>query len=91
MQCTIRTSGANQFGGSGQTSWPGDPQRGILWSLIRWVEQGAAPETITAARIENGVEQSTRRLCRFPASLSFGADPEGVCAPDPVLQEAMQD
>lgn len=83
--------GANQFGGSGQTSWPGDPQRDMLWSLIRWVEQGAAPETITAARIVDGVEQSTRRLCRFPASLSFGVDPEGVCAPDPVLQEAMQD
>lgn len=82
--------GPNQFGGSGQTSWPGDPQRDMLWSLIRWVEQDVAPETITAARIENGVEQSNRRLCRFPASLSFASDPQGSCVSDPVLEQFFQ-
>lgn len=83
--------GATHFGGSGQTTWPGDPQRDMLWSLIFWVERDEAPETITASRVEAGVVQSQRRLCRFPASLSFGADADGTCTPDPALQNLLLD
>jgi len=81
--------GANQFGGSGQASWPGDPQRDMLWSLIHWTERGEAPATITAARIEDGTERTTRKLCPFPSSLSYAGDESGVCAADPVLQRLM--
>ncbi len=58
--------GAAAFGGSGHPSWPGDPQRDILWSLVQWVEQGRAPDALTATRIENGAERFTRKLCPFP-------------------------
>ncbi len=82
--------GPNQFGGSGQQTWPGDPSRDMLWALIDWVEgTGSAPTTITAARSgeEAGAPTMTRKLCAFPQSLSFptGGPDEGQCSSDPVL------
>lgn len=78
--------GADQFGGSGQASWPGDAQRDMLWALIRWVEEGRAPEEIVATKADGAAEAFTRKLCAFPASLSFGSrDAEGTCRTDPVL------
>lgn len=84
--------GADNFGGSGQVSWPGDPQRDMLWSLINWVEAGEAPSSVTATAFDGEQESLTRRLCPFPQSLSFAADPlaEGQCRQDEVLSDFLQ-
>jgi feruloyl esterase len=83
--------GADHFGGSGQMSWPGDPQRDMLWALIRWVEASKAPETVVATKVEGGEEHFTRKLCAFPAALSFSSDRDrtGECRNDAVLSRLM--
>ncbi|MFC3098339.1 tannase/feruloyl esterase family alpha/beta hydrolase [Alteraurantiacibacter palmitatis] len=83
--------GADQFGGSGHAAFPGDPARDALWALIRWVEQGEAPQTLTATRLENGAPAFTRTLCPFPSALQFEGpdDAQGACRVDPVLSAIM--
>ena len=46
---------------------PGPQPTGLLDAVIRWVEEGRAPETIAAVRRDpaGGVVRS-RPLCRFP-------------------------
>jgi feruloyl esterase len=83
--------GADSFGGSGQRNAPGDPERDMLWALIRWVEQGRAPERIVAARFEGDALRFTRILCPFPQAARYvGTGPVDsassyACAADPVL------
>jgi feruloyl esterase len=82
--------GVDQFGGSGQATAPGDPQRDVLWSVIDWVEHGRAPDAVTATRMTAGVPVFTRKLCAFPESARYiGGDQADArsyrCAPDPVL------
>src|SRR5690606_32211874 len=83
--------GADNFGGSSQSSWPGDPQRDMLWALIRWVEKGEAPDTLVATKVEEGDERFTRKLCAFPAALRFASDEDaiGECRKDPFLAQMM--
>lgn len=88
--------GAVAFGGSGQPSWPGDPQRDILWSLIRWVEKGRAPDRLEATRLEGETVRFTRTLCPFPQTARYdGRGPAAkassyACAIDPLLQGQLQ-
>ena len=84
-------AGADQFGGSGHAAFPGDPARDALWALIHWVEQGEAPQTLTATRLENGAPAFTRTLCPFPAALHFDGldDRAGTCRVDPALSSLM--
>ncbi len=88
--------GPNQFGASGQQTWPGDPSRDMLWALINWVEGGGpAPQTITATRAaaEGAAAPATRKLCAFPMALSIapnGPD-QGQCREDPVLAAILHD
>lgn len=79
--------GADQFGGSGHATWPGDAVRDALWALINWVEQGVAPDTLLATKRDGTVERFTRRLCAFPAALTFTGqtDTSGTCMNDPLL------
>lgn len=66
--------GADSFGGSGHPIASGvpDPERDILWSLIRWVEQGRAPEQIIAAKTgDDGGVRFTRKLCPFPKAAEY--------------------
>lgn len=83
--------GTGAFGGSGQPAWPGDAQRDVLWALIRWVEQGRAPEMLIATRFEGEAPRFTRPLCAFPAHAVYdgkGPAEEAAsfrCAPDPQL------
>jgi feruloyl esterase len=63
--------GVDAFGGSGQPVESQDPERDILWSLIRWVEQGQAPARLTAAKIDAGKVSFTRTLCPFPQSARY--------------------
>jgi len=66
-----RGPGADQFGGSGQVSWNGDPQRDILWALIRWVEEDVAPNRLKASKMEGDETVFTRTLCPFPERAYF--------------------
>ena len=60
--------GADRFGASTQLPVPsgGDRSRDMLWSLIRWVEDGIAPDSIVAAKDVVGDAGFTRTLCPFP-------------------------
>ena len=66
MYHCARGPGADQFGASGQLSWPSGPARDVLWALIDWVERGRAPQQLIAAKIEDGRERFTRALCPYP-------------------------
>jgi feruloyl esterase len=87
--------GADLFGGMAQFPvWP-DPQRDMLWSLIAWVEKGAAPAAIVATRREKDRELFTRKLCPFPQSARYdGKGPQDSaasyrCDDDPLLRRML--
>ena len=49
-----------------------DPKENMFTSLERWVEQGTAPDTITATKLKDDKDRSkgilmTRPLCPYPA------------------------
>ncbi|HVI99879.1 MAG TPA: tannase/feruloyl esterase family alpha/beta hydrolase [Sphingomonas sp.] len=83
--------GADQFGGSGQRTAPGDPSRDMLWSLIDWVEQARAPERIETAKIVDDKVRFTRPLCAFPMSARYTGSGDTdraksfACRADPLL------
>lgn len=87
-----RGPGADNFGASGHASWPGDPERDMLWALIRWVEDKQAPTSITATKLEDGKERFTRKLCTYPNALRFtsSTDSEGQCEPSPELEAYLE-
>lgn len=70
--------GADQVGGSGHRTAPGDPSRDMLWALIDWVEQGRAPNALTAAKVVDQRDVFTRKLCPFPQMAYY----DGVHPPD---------
>jgi feruloyl esterase len=84
--------GADSFGGSGHPNAPEDPDRDILWALIRWVEDGRAPDRVVATKVEGGASRFTRLLCPFPQAARYdGSGPSAsaasfTCAEDPVLR-----
>ena len=83
--------GADSFGGSGQQNRDEDPDRDILWALIRWVEDNRPPNGLVAAKLGSQGEAFTRRLCPFPQVARYdGKGPTGdarsyACVVDPVL------
>lgn len=67
--------GANAFGGFGDLATPFEPDRNILAALVRWVEQGRAPDRIVATHYRDnetmkGVER-THPLCVFPRTAHY--------------------
>jgi feruloyl esterase len=73
--------GADQVGGSGHLSWPGDPERDMLWSLINWVEKGQAPQRLAATRMSDGKQAFTRTLCPYPQAARWdGKGPQDQAA-----------
>jgi feruloyl esterase len=52
-------------GGDGTTNFD------MLAALEQWVEQGKAPERITASHGTNGQSDRTRPLCPFPQVASY--------------------
>ena len=86
--------GVDVFGGSGQKPLANgsDASRDMLWALIRWVEEGVAPDSVVGARNPAGTPGFTRRLCPFPQSARYdGTGPKGDarsyrCVADPALQ-----
>ncbi|MFL9841703.1 tannase/feruloyl esterase family alpha/beta hydrolase [Sphingomonas sp. ST-64] len=95
MYHCARGPGADQFGASGQASWPGDASRDVLWSLIHWVEKGQAPARLTATKMEEGAEAFTRTLCPYPQAARYdGKGPKTAsssyrCVVDPALVRYM--
>jgi len=83
--------GATQFGGSGQSTAPGDGSRDILWSLIDWVERARPADRLVAARADGPKTVLTRALCGFPKRARYDGkgDPNVAasfsCVADPVL------
>lgn len=74
--------GADLFGGSAQVPASGLPESDMLWALIRWVEQGAAPEAVVASRATDATPAFTRPLCPFPAVARFSGRGEWSDAPN---------
>jgi feruloyl esterase len=62
--------GPNQFGNVQPAAVPADPEHNLLLALQRWVEQGAAPRSVTATKFVNDLPASgvaaTRSLCAYP-------------------------
>jgi feruloyl esterase len=51
-----------------------DPQRSVYAALERWVEKGAAPSTIIAAKYDGDDRQHpkmTRPLCEYPVVAKY--------------------
>jgi feruloyl esterase len=87
--------GADLFGGSAHFPVWSEPDRDVLWSLIRWVEQGAAPSQLVATRREGEAERFTRKLCPFPQAARYdGQGPTDSaasysCQADPLLRRML--
>lgn len=88
--------GADNFGGSGQMSWPNDPSRDALWALIHWVEKGRAPDRLDATRLADGAAAFTRPICAAPSAARYdGKGPKDAassyrCVADPRLVKALR-
>ncbi|CDO70498.1 hypothetical protein BN946_scf184569.g41, partial [Trametes cinnabarina] len=72
---------ANAFGGVSQPRpLSSDAQHNVLAAMVRWVENGIAPSTITGVKYANdnpaaGVE-FTRPLCKYPSTVRYkGGNP----------------
>lgn len=59
-------TGVNEFGQRSSGAVPAEPQTDAFRALMAWSEKGVAPDTITAARIEDGSVVRTRPLCPYP-------------------------
>ncbi|KAF5343607.1 hypothetical protein D9758_015433 [Tetrapyrgos nigripes] len=62
--------GQGLFGDTSPASDFMDPEKNILMAIVRWVEEGTAPETIEGMKFVNdtnslGVE-FLRKYCKFP-------------------------
>ncbi|KAI0710198.1 feruloyl esterase-like protein [Earliella scabrosa] len=80
--------GANAFGAVQQASndMPPlslDPEHNVLAAIVRWVEEGVAPEKLTAVyyndnNVANGIG-FTRPLCMYPSVIRYrGGDPDSA-------------
>ena len=58
-------AGPSSFGQGGPSG--AQPTHDLNAALERWVQQGLAPESIIATKLEKGITVGTRPLCAFPA------------------------
>ncbi|KAL4865597.1 hypothetical protein BDV12DRAFT_147695 [Aspergillus spectabilis] len=61
--------GAYGIGNQAQTESGANPEDNVLMAMVRWVEEGIAPETIRGAKFTNGVGSPVeyrRKHCRYP-------------------------
>jgi feruloyl esterase len=62
-------SGASQIGQSATSAASLDPDSNVLFAIIRWVEEGVAPDTIKGTKFVNSRTkeiQFQRKHCRYP-------------------------
>ncbi|KAI0349703.1 feruloyl esterase-like protein [Trametes cingulata] len=75
---------ANAFGGVSQPAPLSlDPEHNIVAAMVRWVEEGVAPATITGVKYNNDVKADgvafTRPLCKYPSTVRFkGGNPNNA-------------
>lgn len=74
-----RGTGAHAIGNRISNFVSFDPDENVLMAMVRWVEEGVAPETITGARFVEGRTTEVdykRRHCKWPSRNVFvGEDP----------------
>ena len=62
--------GAVMIGNTRKNMASADPDENVLWAIVRWVEQGVAPDTITGTAYVNGTKDAgiafKRKHCRWP-------------------------
>ncbi len=58
-------AGTDQFGVNGPAPTQ-DPDHDALLAIIRWVEEGKAPDKLIGSRVENGKVVRTRPICVYP-------------------------
>ncbi|KAK6510551.1 Tannase and feruloyl esterase [Arthrobotrys conoides] len=67
--------GAWFVGGSVQYSTAGaldvDPSDGVLMTMVKWVEQGIAPDTLMGRRLVGGNVTSEKAHCRHPLKTTY--------------------
>jgi feruloyl esterase len=56
----------DHFGGSMSSDAVGDPDHDCLSAVVRWVEDGVAPDRIIASKMVSGKVVRTRPLCPYP-------------------------
>jgi feruloyl esterase len=56
----------DHFGGSMSSDAIGDPDHDCLSAVVRWVEEGIAPDRIIASKMVSGKVIRTRPLCPYP-------------------------
>jgi len=66
-------TGPNAVGGGAPepTATLRDAEHHVVSAVIKWVEEGEAPEKIIATRIDNGVVVRQRPICPFPAQAAY--------------------
>lgn len=73
--------GVDQFGGSADPLPVGDVQHDLLTAMTRWVEDGVAPQALTASRLQDGRVVRQRPLCPHPQSARYvGGDPDSAAS-----------
>ncbi|KIP02136.1 hypothetical protein PHLGIDRAFT_309557 [Phlebiopsis gigantea 11061_1 CR5-6] len=85
MQHWYGGAGATSFGAANdvQPALSDDAQHNVLAAMVRWVEEGVAPDNFTAAHYNGGDAsqgvQFTRPICKYPLSSRFvGGDPNSA-------------
>lgn len=63
--------GADRFGQAGDRITADDPRSNALSALVRWVEEGQAPQDLRASKIEAGRTIFTRKLCPHPQAAVY--------------------
>ncbi|KAK6346613.1 Tannase and feruloyl esterase [Orbilia brochopaga] len=48
-----------------------DPSDGAIMKLVKWVERGEAPETLTGYTLVNGTVHGKREHCRYPSKTVY--------------------
>ncbi|EED23097.1 feruloyl esterase, putative [Talaromyces stipitatus ATCC 10500] len=62
-------TGATAIGNVLSAQWSNDPDANVLMAMVRWVEEGVAPEYIRGASLGSGPGakvEYTRRHCKYP-------------------------
>jgi feruloyl esterase len=71
--------GADMIGGSGRDGTSLDRSHDLLSALEAWVEDGQAPQTIIASKLEAGQVIRTRKICAYPQQPHYvGGDPNSA-------------
>lgn len=75
-------NGASAIGNRLWNSASEDPEENVLMAMVKWVEEGVAPEAVVGSRFVNGTQdmgiEYKRSHCKYPArnTLKQGGDPK---------------